>query len=121
VVVDANDNVYAGGTFLDPDGAPFSGVAKWDGMAWPWPCPGAPCPAMHLVLDGGGNVYAGGDFTIHDVRGRLVRTLVVAEIPARRPRRRLERIRRAWRGGNVDCGAGPTRCCCTHVEPRVHA
>jgi len=73
LAVDGAGNVYAGGSFTTAGGVPANRVAKWNGTSWsalgsgmsgagPGMGDAAPNPVEALVLDGAGNLYAGGLF-----------------------------------------------------------
>lgn len=68
--VDANNNLYVGGTFRQAGGVSATDVAKWNGSNWQalgsGPTDGSTYygPFIYaLAVDGNGNVYVGGDLT----------------------------------------------------------
>ena len=72
MIVDAAGNLYAGGNFsITSSGVPLGKIAKWNGTAWSALGTGMSGStngfAVHvacLAVDGSGNLYAGGRFTM---------------------------------------------------------
>jgi trimeric autotransporter adhesin len=70
IVCATNGNVYAGGAFDMAGSAVAHNIAKWDGNAWSGLGEGIQIepdvyiPVFALTLDGKGNLYAGGGFSV---------------------------------------------------------
>ena len=63
--MDPNGHLYAAGAFTQAGGAAANRIARWDGGAWSplgSGISGGLGSVRALVLDGKGNLYAGGDF-----------------------------------------------------------
>jgi hypothetical protein len=69
LAVDGNGNLYAGGSFTAAGGVPVSGIAEWNGTTWSALGSGMSggdgygSRVESLIIDGNGNLYAGGSFT----------------------------------------------------------
>jgi hypothetical protein len=68
LTIDGSGNLYAGGMFTSAGGIATNNIARWNGSAWSplgsGTSGGEPFSYIHnLVLDGSGNIYAGGEFT----------------------------------------------------------
>ena len=65
LVVDSQDQLYAGGYFyLIQDDRYVGYVARWDGKTWSLLGNGMNHTVYHLAVDGQDNLYAGGEFTL---------------------------------------------------------
>lgn len=68
LVTDGAGNVYAAGQFTEADGTSVNNVARWDGDVWSALGTGVVGSVFNraaaLAVDGSGNVYVGGSFTI---------------------------------------------------------
>ncbi|MBK7769764.1 MAG: hypothetical protein IPI48_04285 [bacterium] len=63
VVIDANDNVYVGGSFARAGDMAASNVAMWDGAQWTALGAGVDGDVHEMVMGRHGNLYAHGNFT----------------------------------------------------------
>ncbi|WP_201987257.1 FG-GAP-like repeat-containing protein [Hymenobacter rubidus] len=63
MAVDANGNVYVGGSFSAAGNVSANNIAKWNGTTWSAMGSGIDGFVSALAVDGSGNVYAGGTFT----------------------------------------------------------
>jgi hypothetical protein len=69
LAVDPQGNLYAAGDFLSAGGVPATRIARWDGESWSPLGSGIGTQGDYssiavLAVDGAGNLYAGGQFTL---------------------------------------------------------
>lgn len=62
LIVDNQDNLYAGGEFIQIGEQPHFFIAKWDGLQWISLGDGLYSTVYSLALDQNGHLYAGGSF-----------------------------------------------------------
>lgn len=68
MAIDAEGNLYVGGTFASAGGVPARNVAKWDGEAWSALGDGLDTRVQSLAFGPDGTLYAGGVFAEGHIR-----------------------------------------------------
>lgn len=63
LVIDAQGNLYVGGSFTHVGSVAANYVAKWNGTTWSTLGTGLEFNVLAMVMDAGGNLYVGGSFT----------------------------------------------------------
>ena len=67
MTIDSAGIIYALGSFSESEGTPLSNFAKWDGTTWS-DFAGRLDGASVFIFDNNGNLFAGGDFMINNVK-----------------------------------------------------